>query len=162
MVFVSHLKFIFCAALHNEMSAPNVRILFLPTPQLHRTRLAVHIKVEPIATREISMCVITWPMAWHSNIFYLIWLVRLMLSRRTISYTSPPPPILTVSKTALTNSFHNRLTMESPRASNNFLRTKSAGVSKRRRLRRIKDKRGIRKNKTDRVAILFTVKWWLK
>lgn len=36
-----------------------------------RTRLAVHIKVEPIATREISMCVITWPMAWHSNILLL-------------------------------------------------------------------------------------------
>jgi hypothetical protein len=52
------------------MSAPNVRILFLPPPQLHRT-LAVHRKVEPIATREISMCVITWPMAWHSNILLL-------------------------------------------------------------------------------------------
>ncbi|KAG2046426.1 hypothetical protein BDR06DRAFT_191639 [Suillus hirtellus] len=73
-------------------------------------------------------------------------------------YTRPPPPILTVSKTALTSSFHNCLTIKSPRASNNLLRSKSAGVSKRCRLRRIKDSRGIRKNKTDRVAILFAVK----
>ncbi|KAG2342716.1 hypothetical protein BDR05DRAFT_990275 [Suillus weaverae] len=51
---------------------------------------------------------------------------RLILSKRTICYTSPPPPILTISKTALANSFHNRLTIESPRASNNLLRTKSA------------------------------------
>ncbi|KAG1809972.1 uncharacterized protein HD556DRAFT_1317056 [Suillus plorans] len=60
-----------------------------------------------------------------------------------LSVYKSPPPILTVSKTALTSSFHNCLTIESPRASNNLLRTKSAGISKRRHLRRIKDSRAL-------------------
>jgi hypothetical protein len=81
-------------------------------------------------------------------------MVQCDTNRRTVSYTSSPPPIPTVFQTALTCSFHERLAIKSSQAPP----TESAGIIKCCCLQRIKDIRGIRKNNTDAVTILLGVK----